>query len=74
MRRRPAITIRHGNPMRLLSRLIIPTLVLPLFFLAGCAGLQPAGLVLGDRVIDSEETWSGIVRINGIVTVKKMEN
>ncbi|NIQ93418.1 MAG: hypothetical protein GWN87_03835, partial [Desulfuromonadales bacterium] len=41
--------------------------------LSGCAALVRTApeRVLGDTVISGEETWSGVVRIDGIVTVKK---
>jgi len=48
----------------------------PVFLLfacfAGCAGLNPeTERRFGDTVISGEETWSGTVRIDGVVTVKK---
>ncbi len=51
--------------------------LLPIFVLitglSGCAALVRTApeRVLGDTVISGEETWSGVVRIDGIVTVKK---
>jgi hypothetical protein len=39
--------------------------------LFGCITVVPPVRQLGDTVIESEEVWSGTVRINGIVTVKK---
>lgn len=39
--------------------------------LAGCLGSGQSVTYLSDIVIDDNQTWSGIVRISGIVTVKK---
>jgi len=53
--------------MRLGRRLLILLLLLP----GACARPQPPVLTLGDHVIAGAETWSGEVRISGVVTVKK---
>ena len=45
--------------------------VLVLLLLAGCLGPSQSTTHLADTVIDDARTWSGIVRISGIVTVKK---
>ncbi len=47
------------------------TLVFIILVLPGCSTARLPVKHFGDRVIDSEETWSGVVRIDGIVTVKK---
>jgi len=52
-------------------RKILSLLLLVVLPLAGCAGLSGPARNLGDTVINAEETWSGTVRINGVVTVKK---
>lgn len=55
------------------SRIIYLLLTVILSVLAGCSGIivPSAEQSFGDRVIAHDETWSGTVRIKGIVTVKK---
>jgi len=49
---------------------VVPVLAL-LLLLIGCVPSAMPVVELGDTVIDDARTWSGLVRINGVVTVKK---
>lgn len=51
------------------QQIVLLFLLLPL--LAGCIGTGSSITHLTDDVIDDERTWSGTVRISGVVTVKK---
>jgi hypothetical protein len=50
------------------QRLLVAALLAAL--LVGCTAPRPS-LVLGDAIIDGAASWSGEVRIKGVVTVKK---
>lgn len=57
----------------MLTRLnhVFSTVLLALVLLTGCLGSGVPVIYLDDTVIADAQTWSGLVRINGVVTVKK---
>ncbi|MBW2503691.1 MAG: right-handed parallel beta-helix repeat-containing protein [Deltaproteobacteria bacterium] len=55
---------------RLMRRFWVVSMITTLFCSAGCA-LGPAPVKLVDSVISGSETWSGVVYVAGVVTVKK---
>jgi len=69
-----------AQPMMFRSRAVITetmrsrSVILSLFIavlLAGCLKPDLSVTILEDTVIDDAQTWSGVVRIRGVVTVKK---
>ena len=50
---------------------VVLTVFISVSLLAGCLGSGVSITTLQDTVIEDDRTWSGVVRISGVVTVKK---